>query len=144
MKHYDLCKTDRTLNVIRYYTLNAMNECGMSDMVIRIYANLDVNSKLFRDLTEQHLDRCNRFYERNAEREAKDYQHRQTATYKQFTCSMDIRYLMSRCVDEKAYKELKKAMKIIDSINPEAFAEDKDGNIIHELIPACKPSWKKD
>lgn len=144
MKHYDLCKTDRTPNVIRDYTLNAMKECGMGDTVIRDYANIDVNSQRFRDLTVQLLDYCNQFYEQNVEREKKDAQHRQTATYKQFTCLMDIRYLMSRCVDEKAYKELKKAMKIINSINPEAFAEDKDGNIIRELIPACRPHWKKD
>ena len=143
MKHYDLCKTDGTPSVIRYYTLNAMKECGFSDSSIRIYANKKINANDFTQITEKAIADCNRIYEKKCEREQKDYQYRQTAVYKQFTCLKDIRFLMNRCVDEESYKTLKKAMAMIDSISHEAFAEDKDGNDIEDLIPTNRPEWKK-
>ena len=143
MNHYDLIKTDGHPNVIRYYTLTAMKECGLLDHEIRCYANTDINNKEFLNKTEDILSRCNKIYDKKCEDECRSQKYRQTAVSKQADVLYNLRTLADWCVEEEAYKAIKNAIKLIDKIDSTAFAEDNNGNRIEWLIPACKPDWKK-
>ena len=142
MNHYDLSKTDRHPNVVRYYTLNAMHECGILECYVRQYANLNFDDQRFPKETEYFLKKCNKIYEQKCLDESRTAKYRQTAIARQADILYDLRGLLCRCVDEQAYKDLKKAMRLIENIDSEAFAEDKNGNTIQELMPAYKPHWK--
>jgi len=110
MNHYDLIKTDGHPNVIRYYTLTAMKECGLLDHEIRCYANTDINNKEFLNKTEDILSRCNKIYDKKCEDECRSQKYRQTAVSKQADVLHLLRALRTWSVDEKAYKDLGKAI----------------------------------
>lgn len=69
--------------------------------------------------------------------------YNQSATYKLFEVGHDLRYLKDRCIDQSAYSVLNKIYVLLNTLNSRDFAEDKDGNILHDLVPAYKPSWKR-
>lgn len=143
MGYYNLRETGYIPDVVRFYTLRAMKECGISDFETRIYSCIKTNHKGFFDASNSFIERCNCIHEQKQADIYRTQKYRQTAVSKQAEVLYNLRTLADWCVEEEAYKAIKKAIKLIDNIDSTAFAEDNDGNRLKELIPACKPDWKK-
>ena len=75
--------------------------------------------------------------------EAESNKYKQSATYKLFEVSYNLRALENWTVNEKAYNLIKQAIAAINQLDSIDFAEDRNGNIIREMLPPSKPDWKK-
>lgn len=68
--------------------------------------------------------------------------YKQSATYRHFVVLYNLRALSDWTVNEDAYKAIKKAMSLLNKLESSDFAEDENGKVITELLPAYKPEWK--
>ena len=74
--------------------------------------------------------------------EAESNKYKQSATYKLFEVSYNLRALETWVVNEKAYNLIKQAIVAVNQLDSIDFAEDRNGNVIDELLPFSKPDWK--
>lgn len=69
--------------------------------------------------------------------------YKQSATYKHFVVLHNLNALASWSVNKNAYDIVMKAIKDLSELKSYDFGEDRNGHLIHDLIPASKPEWRK-
>lgn len=68
-------------------------------------------------------------------------EYRQTAVYRLFDVECKLGGLMHHAVNANAYSKIKGVLKELNTLSPEDFAEDEDGNLIRDLLPLGRPVW---